>query len=77
VSVFGSPSWCVPRKTVVVVSIVVVSVCCSALPDGQFGSSMFHDAHRPESAALHTGRKSVMERACRAVRRDYRWRRGG
>ena len=30
-----------PRKTVVVVSIVVVSVRCSAWPDWQVGSSMF------------------------------------
>jgi hypothetical protein len=38
VSVCGLPSWCLPRKTVVVVSVVVVSVCRSAWPNGQLGT---------------------------------------
>jgi hypothetical protein len=40
VSVRGSPSWCMPRKTVVVVVMLVVSVRRSAMPEGQLGSSI-------------------------------------
>src|ERR687887_44666 len=40
VSVVGSPCWCVPRKTVVVVVMLNLSVRRTARPDGQLGSSI-------------------------------------
>jgi hypothetical protein len=47
VSVVGSPCWCVPRKTVVVVVMLNVSVRRSAWPDGQLGSSIISTATLP------------------------------
>jgi hypothetical protein len=39
VSVRGSPSWCVPRNSVIVLTSVIVVVCRSALPEGQIAGS--------------------------------------